>query len=59
MLLLLQFLVFQLKTHTDDFKSAGDDNDEEEEEAPFSMGGSITILCVVTVPSYVLLLLPV
>merc|ERR1711865_55145 len=47
-LMYVLFLVFQLKTHTEDFKSAADDDEEDEEEAPFSMGGSITILCVVT-----------
>merc|ERR1711865_904747 len=47
-LMYILFLVFQLKTHTEDFKSAADDDEEDEEEAPFSMGGSITILCVVT-----------
>lgn len=46
-LMYVMFLVFQLKTHASEFVSEGE-GDEDEEEAPFSMGGSVCILFVVT-----------
>jgi len=49
-LMYVQFLVFQLKTHSDVFESQDEngDDDEEEEVAELTLTGSIVVLLIVT-----------